>query len=103
VAEGIPCLGGYSHPLYRNPMFVNKDFYPRGCPFTCGHYDREVDFTKYAELCPITERACATEAVWLEHRLLLGSQQDVDDIANAVEKIRASVGDLLASEPVAGA
>jgi dTDP-4-amino-4,6-dideoxygalactose transaminase len=103
LAEGIPCFSGYSHPLYRNPMFVNKDFYPRGCPFTCGHYDQEVDFTKYAELCPITERACATEAVWLEHRLLLGTHQDVDDIANAVEKIRANVGDLLASEPVASA
>jgi dTDP-4-amino-4,6-dideoxygalactose transaminase len=103
LAEGIPCLSGYSHPLYRNPMFVNKDFYPRGCPFTCGHYDQEVDFTKYAELCPISERACATEAVWLEHRLLLGTQQDVDDIAKAVEKIRANVGDLLASEPVASA
>jgi dTDP-4-amino-4,6-dideoxygalactose transaminase len=103
LAEGIPCFSGYSHPLYSNPMFVNKDFYPRGCPFTCGHYDQEVDFTKYAELCPITERACATEAVWLEHRLLLGTQQDVDDIANAIEKIRANVGDLLDSEPVASA
>jgi dTDP-4-amino-4,6-dideoxygalactose transaminase len=103
LAEGIPCFSGYSHPLYRNPMFVNKDFYPRGCPFTCGHYDQEIDFTKYAELCPITERACATEAVWLEHRLLLGTQQDVDDIANAIEKIRANVGDLLASEPLASA
>jgi hypothetical protein len=103
LAEGIPCFSGYSHPLYRNPMFVNKDFYPRGCPLTCGHYDHDVDFTKYAELCPISERACATEAVWLEHRLLLGTEQDVDDIAKAVEKIRANVGDLLASEPVASA
>jgi dTDP-4-amino-4,6-dideoxygalactose transaminase len=95
AAEGIPCMGGYSHPLYRNPMFVNKDFYPRGCPLTCGHREADVDFAKYAELCPVAEKACAAEAVWLEHRLLLGSQQDVDDIADAVEKIRANVGALL--------
>jgi dTDP-4-amino-4,6-dideoxygalactose transaminase len=97
AAEGIPCMGGYSHPLYRNPMFLNKDFYPRGCPLTCGHYNQEVDFSRFAELCPVAEKACATEAVWLEHRLLLGTQQDVDDIADAVEKIRTNVGELLAT------
>ena len=95
AAEGIPCMSGYSHPLYQNPMFVNKDFYPRGCPLTCGHYNQDVDFTKYAALCPVAERACATEAVWLEHRLLLGSRVDVDDIANAVEKIRENAAELV--------
>jgi dTDP-4-amino-4,6-dideoxygalactose transaminase len=94
AAEGIPCMSGYSHPLYQNPMFVNKDFYPRGCPLTCGHYNQDVDFTKYADLCPVAERACTTEAVWLEHRLLLGSKEDADDIANAVEKIRENATEL---------
>jgi dTDP-4-amino-4,6-dideoxygalactose transaminase len=95
TAEGIPCMGGYTHPVYRNPMFLTKDFYPRGCPLTCGHYDTFVDFGKYAELCPVAEKACASDAVWLEHRLLLGPQQDVEDIANAVEKIRENVDVLL--------
>jgi dTDP-4-amino-4,6-dideoxygalactose transaminase len=98
AAEGIPCMGGYSHPLYRNPMFVNKEFYPRGCPLTCGHYDQDVDFTKYAALCPVAERACAAEAVWMEHRLLLGSRTDVDDIADAIEKIRENAGELVAQD-----
>jgi dTDP-4-amino-4,6-dideoxygalactose transaminase len=89
-AEGIPCIGGYSHPLYRNPMFVTKNFYPRGCPLTCGHYDREVDFQAYAQLCPVAEQACLTDAVWLEHRLLLGNNQDIDDIADAIQKVRAN-------------
>ena len=95
AAEGIPCMGGYSHPLYRNPMFLNKDFYPRGCPLTCGHYDQQVDFAAYAECCPNSERACTEEAIWLEHRLLLGSKQDMNDIADAIEKIRQSVGELI--------
>jgi dTDP-4-amino-4,6-dideoxygalactose transaminase len=101
AAEGIPCMGGYSHPLYRNPMFVNKDFYPRGCPLTCGHYNQDVDFSKYVDLCPVSERACAEEAVWLEHRLLLGSSRDVDDVADAIEKIRENTAELLSGRYVA--
>jgi dTDP-4-amino-4,6-dideoxygalactose transaminase len=97
AAEGVPCMSGYSHPLYQNPMFVNKNFYPRGCPLTCGHYNQDVDFTKYAALCPVAERACATEAVWLEHRLLLGSREDVDDIADAIEKVRENAAELVAN------
>lgn len=100
AAEGIPCMGGYSHALYRNPMFVNKNFYPRGCPLTCGHYGEDVDFGKYGELCPTAERACATEAIWLEHRLLLGTREDVDDIADAVEKIRSNAGEFASNSPV---
>jgi hypothetical protein len=96
-------MGGYGHPLYRNPMFINKDFCARGCPLTCGHYGEDVDFRKYVDLCPVAERACGTEAVWLEHRLLLGTQQDVDDIVDAVEKIRSNTGELLAGKSSAKA
>ena len=71
-AEGIPCSGGYAHPLYRNPMFLN-----------CG-----VDYAQYAAKCPHAERACA-EAVWLEHRLFLGGAEDMEDIAMAISKIFA--------------
>jgi dTDP-4-amino-4,6-dideoxygalactose transaminase len=73
IAEGIPCSTGYSFPLYRNPMFADG---------VNGH-----DYTRYAALCPNAERACR-EAVWLEHRLLLGSPEDMDDIVRAVRKIQ---------------
>ncbi|MFB3814521.1 MAG: DegT/DnrJ/EryC1/StrS family aminotransferase [Terriglobales bacterium] len=95
AAEGVPCIGGYSHALYKNPMFRNKDFYPRGCPITCGHYSRDIDYAAFEQLCPVTERACRSEAVWLEHRLLLGSTQDMDDIVDAVEKVRSNAARLL--------
>ena len=84
--EGIPCSGGYAHPLYKNPMFLKQDFYPRGCPLTCGHYNREIDYASFADLCPNVELACK-EAVWLEHRLLLGDQEDMEDIVRAISKI----------------
>jgi dTDP-4-amino-4,6-dideoxygalactose transaminase len=74
MAEGIPASGGYAHPLYRNPMFLDPAL--------------PVDYSRYAALCPASERACQ-ETVWLEHRLLLGDLDDMDDIVRAVERIYA--------------
>jgi dTDP-4-amino-4,6-dideoxygalactose transaminase len=86
LAEGVSCLAGYAHPLYKNPMFLRQDFYPRGCPLTCGHYDHAIDYASFEALCPNAERACR-EAVWLEHRQLLAEREDMDDIVHAIEKI----------------
>jgi dTDP-4-amino-4,6-dideoxygalactose transaminase len=74
-AEGIPCTTGYSFPLYRNPMFSD--------PSLGG------DYSRYPGLCPNSERACQ-EAVWFEHRLLLGSEKDMDDVVDAISKIYES-------------
>ena len=41
---------------------------------------------EYGEPCPIAERVCS-EAVWFEHRLLLGTQADLDDIVRAATRI----------------
>lgn len=72
AAEGIPCSTGYSFPLYRNPMFIEGE-------------SAQI-YSRYGELCPNSERACR-EAVWLEHRLLLGTREDMDDIVRAIRKI----------------
>jgi dTDP-4-amino-4,6-dideoxygalactose transaminase len=80
VAEGIPASSGYAHPLYRNPMFLDPAL--------------PEDYSRYAELCPASERACR-EAVWLEHRLLLGEERDMDDIVCAVERIYTHRGELV--------
>ncbi|MCC6367650.1 MAG: DegT/DnrJ/EryC1/StrS family aminotransferase [Bryobacterales bacterium] len=71
-AEGIPASSGYAHSLFRNPMFLDPAL--------------RVDMERYKALCPNSERACG-EAVWLEHRLLLGDQEDMEDIVRAVEKV----------------
>jgi dTDP-4-amino-4,6-dideoxygalactose transaminase len=85
--EGIPCSGGYAHPVYQNPMFRNRHFYSHDCPLSCGHYGKSLDYSSFEGLCPNAERACR-EAVWFEHRLLLGEREDMDDIVRAIEKIR---------------
>jgi len=94
VAEGIPAFTGYTFPLYANPMFVNKEFYPKGCPLTCRYYDKDVDFQEYAEKCPVAERACYEESIWLQHRLLLGDRSDMDDIVAAIQKVAAHCDEL---------
>ena len=50
----------------------------------------------YADFqCPVTERACTTEAVWLLQNLLLADRQGLEDIVRAVEKIRSNYQELL--------
>jgi dTDP-4-amino-4,6-dideoxygalactose transaminase len=90
--EGIPCFGGYTHPLYKNPMFLNQNFYPHGCPVKCEHYGKQLDYMSFVSRCPVSERACH-EAVLLEHRLLLAEKKDMDDIVRAIEKIHEHRGD----------
>lgn len=81
-AEGIPIREGYSLPLYRQPVFVNKAFGPyTGCFST----KPELDYTKVS--CPVTEKACYSEGMWVLQEVLLGSQADMDYIIRTFEKI----------------
>lgn len=83
ASEGIPCSGGYAFPLYRNPMFLNGDFYPRGAE---SHDANKTDYAAFADLCPNAELACH-QAIWLEQRLLLGTREDMRDIVTAACKV----------------
>lgn len=81
TAEGIPASSGYAHALYRNPLFLDPAL--------------GLDYAQFGGRCPASEQACR-EAVWLEHRLLLGGDADMDDIAAAVAKIHEHRAALLA-------
>jgi dTDP-4-amino-4,6-dideoxygalactose transaminase len=93
AAEGVPGSGGYAFPLYKNPMFLEKRFvngsFPLGTP-----YHEDIDYATFAERCPVSERACASEAVWLSQSLFLGSESDMDDIAEAARKVLRQRGRL---------
>ncbi len=81
-AEGVPCSSGYN-PLYKDDLFkapIQK------CPISCGYYKGEVDYSKV--YCPVTEKACSEEAVWLFQSMFLGTESDMDDIVNAICKIK---------------
>ena len=96
--EGVPCSAGYAHPVYQNPMFLHRNFHAHGCPPDGRHDAGGVDYAAFEALCPNAERACR-EAVWLEHRLLLGEREDMDDIARAISKIYECRSEFAADSP----
>lgn len=85
--EGIPTSPGYTLPLYKQPVFRDKSFGPRG---------RKVDLpVDYASMiCPETEKACSDEAIWFTQNVLLGTQEDMDDIVKAIQKIKTHAKEL---------
>jgi len=84
-AEGVPCSGGYTE-LNKMPFLKNafeskyyRKFYPK----------ERLDYDTYAEenKCPLNEKLCNEQAVWIPQNILLGTKSDMDDIASAIEKI----------------
>lgn len=74
-AEGVPALTGYVLPLYKQPAMIG------------------LISEKQPEL-PVSEKACAEEAVWLRHSLLLDSEEDLADVCKAIKKIQDNCKEL---------
>ncbi len=90
--EGIPCDGRFYEPVYRSDLFhVDPEAFPQ---LKLGR--ETVDYRKCS--CPVSERAAYDEAVWLPQFLLLGNEADVEDIAKAVHKVVANIGDLAGAD-----
>jgi dTDP-4-amino-4,6-dideoxygalactose transaminase len=95
-AEGIGgAFAGYTMPLYRNPMFVEKNFFGGAWPLDTWDHSRQLDYAAFEERCPVSERACATEAVWIPQTMLLADDQAMHDIAAAVRKVQTHANELL--------
>lgn len=82
AAEGVPCFMGYPQPLYKQPLFQKKNF-------MCYAIPEEVDYTKV--ICPVTEKACYEEAVWIMQHAMLGPREDMEKFAQAILKIQKAV------------
>lgn len=92
-AEGIPCSTGYGYSLPDQPLFRHKAFGPY-----LPHAAATLDYRQ--ALCPNSDLICREQGLWLGQNLLLGGDEDVDDIAMAFEKVHAERGALAgAGEP----
>jgi dTDP-4-amino-4,6-dideoxygalactose transaminase len=90
-AEGIPADGLFYEPVYRSALFqVDRRDYPA--------LAGRADLPWAATRCSVAERAAYDESVWLPHQLLLGSDSDVDQIVEAVNKIQRNIDELLSAE-----
>lgn len=81
-AEGVPASPGYLIPLYRQSMFENLAFGPYA-----GYRSAQPELNYRRVSCPNCETISCSQGVWLEQRMFLGPQEDMDDIAGAMEKI----------------
>jgi dTDP-4-amino-4,6-dideoxygalactose transaminase len=82
AAEGVPSFMGYPKPLYHQPVFLQKNF-------MCYAIPEDVDYSTVH--CPVTERACSEEAVWILQNAMLGEKEDMDKFAEAIRKIQKAV------------
>lgn len=80
--EGIPCSGGYGR-LNKSP-FIEDTLSSRN--FQRMYSKEQLDHCRNQIECPDNDLLC-NEAVCLSQRLLLGTKEDMDDIANAIVKI----------------
>ena len=86
-AEGAPGRVGYN-PLYREPLFA--EVIPASPKLLAGGLG-EMDYSNVR--CHNCERVC-DEGVWLTQTVLLGTPEDMDDIADAILKIKENVDEL---------
>ncbi|HIE52916.1 MAG TPA: DegT/DnrJ/EryC1/StrS family aminotransferase [Armatimonadetes bacterium] len=90
-AEGIPCSSGWT-PLHRQEAILRQaEEYPRACV----PQGRSLNYAQVH--LPVTERIAAEEAVWFSQTILLGEQADMQDIVDAIAKIRTHVDELRAT------
>ena len=82
AAEGVPAFMGYPQPIYKQPLFQQKNF-------MCYAIPEDVDYSSVK--CPVAEQACYEEGIWILQHAMLGSKEDMIAFAEAIRKIQRSV------------
>ncbi|MBV9626316.1 MAG: DegT/DnrJ/EryC1/StrS family aminotransferase [Acidobacteria bacterium] len=88
--EGVPCDGLFYEPVYKSSLFPVK---PADFPALTWGREQSLDLRNMYS-CPESERAAYEEAVWFPHQLFLGGREDVDAIADAIQKVLANLEEL---------
>ena len=85
AAEGVPSFMGYPQPLYKQIVFQKKNF-------MCYAIPDHVDYTNVC--CPVTEKACYEDAIWILQHAMLGTAGDMEKFAESIQKIQGAVNEL---------
>ena len=88
--EGIPCDGLFYEPVYKSSLFPLD---PADFPALSWGREKPLDLRNMYS-CPESDRAAYNEAVWFPHQLFLGDGNEVDDIANAIQKVLSNIEEL---------
>ncbi len=85
-AEGVP-TGGYNQPIYSNPMFDHASGSVAGAR------------ARFRTLpCPVTDWACDEGVFAFSQSQLLDEPDGMDDIVEAISRVKASAGELVDRE-----
>ncbi len=84
AAEGIPSSRGYV-PLNKEPL-MEATLSSKG--FRAIYPEKRLKEWRERNQCPANDRLCE-EAVWFTQTMLLGSKEDMDQIADAILRIKA--------------
>jgi perosamine synthetase len=85
-AEGAPATEGYVEPIYLQPMYQQRIAHgTRGFPWTGGLWRGEVSYER--GICPVTERLYESDLLLLDVCRVPLTTRDVDDVADAFEKL----------------
>ena len=94
AAEGVQCDGDFYVPMHQHELFTaSSRQWPAlreryGAGFKAPETQAALDF-------PVTARAAYEEAVWMHYPYLMGSQEDLDAVLEAIAKVKRHAGDLL--------
>jgi hypothetical protein len=91
-AEGIGADGPFYVPI---PDRVNEIFPLRASDYPMIRERYGDALSPEHAVCPNASRAAYGQTIWLHHALFLGTTKDVDDIIEAVLKIRENLDALL--------
>ncbi len=84
AAEGVPCDGLFYQALPRSEL-LRRD------PLRYPQWASAGQRSEY----PVAERAAYRESVWIPHQVLLGEPGDVDQVAEAIDKVCRLAADLV--------
>jgi len=88
----VPCSGGYT-PLNKMP-YLKDALSSRAFQAIYSKEELDIDHYMSENHCPANDQLCE-EAIWLFQSLLLGSKQDMDDIAEAISRIQKHASDII--------
>lgn len=89
TAEGVMLDGDFYIPMYESPLFhVTADEWP----MIRERYGDTIAGNQFD--CPVATKAAYEESIWMHYPYLMGGREDLDDIVEALWKVRNGLDEL---------
>ena len=79
--RGVEVRHRYVAPLYKQPMLLDQNAYPKRCPFSCPFYGRKIDYSHFN--CPNAEKIAGKMIGLPNHPKL--KREELDTIISTIK------------------